>query len=263
MHPVIYPSTTVNFQTRYLTIMRNCVMGDPVSIDDRSLYDLRYFHVDKRGIGRNTCGIALETMTSLLRTYDNTPFLDDSWYSAVSRSANPIVRGFLAEQICISNIATNGLKVVHPKLGRMTTAIFETAPNFTEFLSSDHETRVYVPTAYNFRAVDGVVLLLDRSSKQAIMFAIQFTLSQNHKQSDKDFHTKLWPSWIEPIESAGYSVQSTFVWIDKKQPSEHVEPKLVKSLRSGDKVVHPDYFVVHVGVEMVDSRLASALGIKQ
>jgi len=73
----------------------------------------------------------------------------------------------------------------------------------------------------------------------------------------------LWPSWIEPIESAGFSVQSTFVWIDKKQPSEHVEPKLVKSLRSGDKVVHPDYFVVHVGVEMVDSRLASALGIKQ
>ena len=97
MHPVLYPSTTVNLQTSYLTIMRNCVMGDPVSVDDRSLYDLRYFYVDQRGIGGFTCGIAFEYMMSLLRTHDNTLFLGDSWYSAVSRSANPIVQGFLAK----------------------------------------------------------------------------------------------------------------------------------------------------------------------
>jgi len=88
-------------------------------------------------------------------------------------------------------------------------------------------------------------------------------LSQNHKQLDKDFHTKLWLRWIKLIESAGDSAQSTFVWIDKKQPSDHLEPKLVRALRSGNKVVHPEYSVVHVGVEMVDSRLASALGICQ
>jgi hypothetical protein len=39
--------------------------------------------------------------------------------------------------------------------------------------------------------------------------------------------------------------------------------KVVKVRRSGDKVVHPEYSVVHVGVEMVDSRLASALGIQR
>jgi len=72
-----------------------------------------------------------------------------------------------------------------------------------------------------------------------------------------------WLIKVGMVTAAGYSVKSTFVWIDKKQPSEHVEPQLVKSLRSGDIVVHPDYSVLHVGVEMVDSRLASALGIKQ
>jgi hypothetical protein len=242
--------------------MQNCVMGHPVSIDDRTLYDLRYFYVDPWNIGSFTCGIAFETMMSSLRMHDTTQFKDDSWYLAVSQSSNPVVRGFLAEQICLSSIATTGLKVVDPKLGRMSHAFFETRPNFTEFLSTHHETRLYFPTTYNFRAVDAVILFLNRSTMKATMFPIQFTLTQRHKPSDKDFHTTFWSEWIEPIESAGYSVQSTFVWIDKKQPLEYVEPKLVKSLRFGGKVVHPKYSVIHVGVEMVDRRLASALGIK-
>jgi len=58
-------------------------MGDPVSINDRSLYDLRYFHIDQGGIGRFTCEIAFETMMSLLRTQD-APFLDDSSVVATS-----------------------------------------------------------------------------------------------------------------------------------------------------------------------------------
>jgi len=262
MYPVVCSSTTVNFPTRYISIMRNCVRGYPVSIDDRTLYDLRYFYLNQRSIGSFTCGIAFETMMSSLRMHDTTQFKDDSWYLAVSQSSDPVVQGFLAEQVCLSSIATTGLMAVHPKLGRMSHAFFETHPNFTQFLATDHETCIYFPTSYDFRAVDAVILFLDRSSKQAIIFPIQFTLTPRDKPSDKDFHTMFWSGWIEPIDSAGYSVQSTFVWIDKKQPSEDVEPKLVKSLRSGDKVVHPDYSVIHVGVKMVDQRLASVLGIK-
>jgi hypothetical protein len=200
---------------------------------------------------------------SMLRTYDNAPFLSDLWYTAVSRSDDPVVQGFLAKQICLSYIATNGLMAVDPKLGRMSTGSFGTQPAFSEFLLTDHTIRLYIPTTYNFLTVDGVILLLDRASKQATMFSIQFTLSQNHKQSDVEFHTRLWSTWVEPIISAGFSVESTFVWIDKKQPSEHVKGELVRELRSGDKVIHPAYTVHHVGVEMVNARLASALGISQ
>jgi hypothetical protein len=241
--------------------MRACVRGDPVRPNDRSLYDLRHFYVDEKGIGRFTCGIAFETMMSMLRTHDDAAFVDDLWYTAVSQSDNPIVRGFLAEQICLSYIAANGLMAVDPKLGRMSTTSFDKQPAFAQLLSTDHTIRLYVPTAYNFMAVDGVILFLDRASKKATMFSIQFTLSLNYKQSDKEFHTRLWSTWTEPIVSAGFSVHSTFVWIDKKQPSDHVEREIVRMLRSGDKVVHPEYSVVHVGVEMVHSRLASALGI--
>jgi hypothetical protein len=263
MHPVVFPFHHLIFRTRYLRIMEQCIQGSHVTIDDRNLYDLRYFYVDTEGTGHFTCGIAFESMMLILRRQSDMLFLADSWYGAVLRSSNPVVQGFLAEQICLSSIAIKGLTAVHTELGRMSTAKFENEPAFAEFLSTDHRICLYVPTAYNFMAVDGVILLLDRASKQATMFSIQFTLSQNHKQSDKEFHTRLWPTWIEPITSAGFSVRSTFVWIDKKQPSEHVKPKLVKALRSGNKVVHPEYSVVHVGVEMVDSRLVLVLGLKQ
>ncbi|KAF8234815.1 hypothetical protein L208DRAFT_1393487 [Tricholoma matsutake] len=256
----VYPLHLLSKQT-YLQIMRACVRGDPVWLNDRSLYDLRHFYVDEKGIGRFTCGIAFETMMSMLRTHDDAPFMDGPWYTAVSRSGNPVVRGFLAKQICLSYIAANGLMAVDPKLGRMSTESFKTQPAFTQLLSTDHTIRLYVPIAYDFMAVDGVILLLDRASKKATMFSIQFTLSLNHKQSDEEFHTRLWSTWIEPIVSAGFRVHSTFVCIDKKQPSDDVKPKVVRVLRSGDKVVHPEYSVVHVGVEMVHSRLASALGI--
>jgi hypothetical protein len=243
--------------------MGECVRGDPVAYDDRKLYDLRHFYVCDDDIGHYTCGIAFETMMSILRTYEDAPFRDISWYTAVSRSDNPVVQGFLAEQICLSYIADNGLMAIDPKIGRMSTARFLGQPDFSEIFSTGHTTCLYVPIPYNFMTVDGVILLLDRDSKKATIFSIQFTLSQNHKQSDKQFHMMLWPTWSQQLFSAGFNVQSTFVWIDKKQPSEHAELEQVRALRSGAKVIHPAYSVIHVGVESVNSGLASALGIKQ
>ena len=261
MHPVIPLPSALTFRNSYLKIMTACVRGDRVTSNDRSLFDLRHFYVDAKEIGRFTCGIAFEAMMSILRTYDNAPFLDGLWYEAVERSDNPIVRGFLAEQICLSHIAAHGLRAVHPELDRMSSVSFEDKPAFDEFLSTGQTTRLYVPIAYNFMTVDGAILLLDRACKKATIFAIQFTLSQRHKQSDEEFHKRLWSTWIKPLVSAEFSVDSTFVWIDTKQPSEHVKPKVVKALRSGDKVVHPEYSVIHVGVETVHRKLAIALKI--
>ncbi len=53
-----------------------CVQGDRVTTNDRSLYDLQYFYVDAEEIGHFTCGIAFEAMMSILRTYNDAPFLD-------------------------------------------------------------------------------------------------------------------------------------------------------------------------------------------
>jgi len=47
--------------------MGECIRGDRVTYDNRGFHDLRYFYADAKGIGRFTCGIAFETMMSILR----------------------------------------------------------------------------------------------------------------------------------------------------------------------------------------------------
>jgi len=71
----------------------------------------------------------------------------------------------------------------------------------------------------------------------------------------------MWRDWAGSLEDVGYTVQSTFVYVDKKQPSSQVVPEVIKPLRSKTKVVHPEYSRVHVGVDQVDRRLTSALEI--
>jgi len=82
-----------------------------------------------------------------------------------------------------------------------------------------------------------------------------------HKESDKDFYSKTWFSWIVDLEFAGFTVKSTFVWIDKKQPSTGSQPAPIKQLRSGEKLVQPEYCSMHLGIGQVDRKLAIVLGL--
>lgn len=239
----------------YLAIMKACLRQATVTKDDRDLYDLRYFYVDEDQIGRYTCGVAFEAMLLALRTRTE-QFCVEAWYSAVRMSTNPVVQGFLAEQICLSSIAKAGLTVVDESLGRMETATFETVPEWQPFLNSGHSRCLFLPTAYNFKAVDGVILLLNRTNSTAHMFPIQITLSVRHRDSDDVFYTRMWWNWVRPLEEAGFHVQSTFVWIDKNQPTDEIKPTVIKSFRSGSKVVRPEYRVVRVGIGKVDRKLA-------
>jgi hypothetical protein len=232
------------------------------STDDRDLYDLRYFYVDQNRVGHYTCGVAFETMMLIFRTRAEL-FCDQEWYSAVRKSTNPVVRGFLTEDICLASIANDGLKAVDKELSKMSTATFHMIPHWHILVGSPHTHLLFVPAVYNFKAVDGVILLLNRSDNTAHMFPIQITLSKalGKRDSDEVFYTEMWWDWVRPLEDAGFRVQSTFVWIDQNQPTDQIEPAVTKELRSGTKVVRPEYRVVRVGIEHIDRRLASALGI--
>jgi hypothetical protein len=72
---------------------------------------------------------------------------------------------------------------------------------------------------------------------------------------------KMWQEWKTGLTVAGFTVELTFVYIDKTQPTAEVVPELAKGLWNVTKVVYPRYSRVHVGIEQVDRRLASALGI--
>jgi hypothetical protein len=247
--------------------MDACVQQRPLSPSpSRDLFDFRYFYLEGRGrIARCTSGTVLETTVSILRQHRSDRFCDSEWYSAVERfSENPVVQGYLAEHICLSTIVVNGLSAVDPQLRRMSHEPFQGKPVWDAQLKSESEStsiRLYAPTSRTFKAVDGVILHLCHATKRAHMYPIQFTLSMRHKKSDKTFYTEMWGEWAKPIESAGFTLESTFVWIDKKQPSDRIEPALVIAMGSKKKIVHPQYRVTHVGIEQVDRILARSLGL--
>jgi len=247
---------------QYFENMMGCIQETPVAMNDKSLYDKRFFYIDNRMVGHSTCGAALQSMTLLLRKYQFDDFDSQYWFTAVHNSSgNPVVQGYLAEHICLKRIARHGLKVLHPKLGTMEYHMFNSQPNWDNLLKSDKTLGLYIPNAYNYRAVDGVILHLDHKNKRAELFPIQITLSMHHKDSEQDFFSTIFPSWIKPIQDQHFSIKTTFVWIDKKQPSTQVKELQTRTTRSGTKVLSPAYASTHVGIQEVDEELAQSLGI--
>ena len=168
--------------------MNACIQNQPVDHDNHQLYDVRFFYTQPsflRGrVGRVTCGLAYECMARLLLRHRFNEFGSDMWYDAVKASDNPVVRGFLAEQICLKHISTNGLTAVDMSLGRMNHRFFSIKPSFDDQLSgtpahAKHEQSkfLYIPSAWNFTAVDGAILSLNTTTKTAHLFPIQFTIS--------------------------------------------------------------------------------------
>jgi hypothetical protein len=143
----------------------------------------------------------------------------------------------------------------------MSHSSFQEEPSWDQQFSSTHNVRLYIPTAYNFRAVDAVILLVDYTARTAHMYPIQIALSMRHKDSEQAFYTGMWWKWVAPLEKAGFTVKSTFVWIDKKQPAHHVSPEVVKELRSGPITLQPEHDCVHIGIGQVDPKLGATLGV--
>ena len=243
--------------------MEGCVRGGQITVDYKNLYDLRYFYtqpVGSKTIRRFTCGLAYESMVMLLHERRFEGFGSSEWYTAVESLDNPVIRGFLAERICLNHIATTGLLIVDKRLGRMQHVFFSEWPNFESLLGRTKETHcLYIPSTFNFSAVDGVILHLDSKLKCAHLYPIQFTISTRHKDSNSIFYASMWETWVKPIKNAGFTLKSTFVWIDKETPSDGSRSPKILSLLSGDRVVWPAYTYVHIGVGQVDEFLACTL----
>jgi hypothetical protein len=240
--------------------MDDCLQGGLITIDHKSLYDLRYFYVQEQH-GHYTCGVVFETMISLLREHRFQHFNSSHWYKAVSETKNPIVRGFIAEQICLNKISMDGLPMVASYLTRMEVVPFRAQPEWGRQLRDSLTLQLYTPTTYNFPNIDAIILWLNLESKSAHLYPIQITLSRVHKNSEDLFYSDVWRSWVDPIETAGFEVSSTFVWIDKEQPADQYKEAVTLSTRQGEKLVQPAHRSIHVGIGQVDVVLAKKLSL--
>ena len=246
--------------------MEACLQNAAISNDKhaKSVYDLRYFYV-KEGRGFYTSGVAFESMLAIFRERRFQNFNSDGWYTAVSETGNPIVKGYIAEQICINKISAKGLPMVDAGLTMMEVTPFSVRPAWnmevgkgsSKQASKYSTVHLYVPTAYNFPNIDAVILALKDTSAHIV--PIQVTLSRDHKDSEEIFYKEMWQPWTEQLENAGFTVSSTFVWIGKGELFEGFREEVVKSTRQGARLIQPEHRRMHIPIRMISRRLATAL----
>ncbi|PVF93480.1 hypothetical protein CPB86DRAFT_818794 [Serendipita vermifera] len=246
----------------FARLMGAFLRNSPTLNRDKTLYDQRYFYIQD-GYTRYTCGAAAEAMTVLLRDYHSEDFDPIPWYDAVKGTNNPIVKGFIAEQVCLKQISMNGLNVVQPELTKMEAIAFPQDPYWNPQITSKTACRLYYPDKYNYRCIDGIILLLKfepQEAKEAHFFPMQVTLNKVHKDSEADFYQGIqWPAWKKELENAGFAVKSTFVWIGKGASSSEVKRLRSKKTRHTDMEFETEYLSRYINIAKVDSTLAACL----
>jgi hypothetical protein len=246
---------------RYFQITKACLMNATFTNSLASYYDLRYFYFDNQNIGHPTCGYVFQIMMSLLRQRPDVELYGQEWYSVVRKCRNPVVQGFLSEQICLSAIATHGLTAFDPELGPMNTTIFEREPVWDCLLQSGETHGLFIPQPFSFKAIDGAILQVDHRKKVIYLYPIQITLSTKERDSAEVFYNDISKDWIWPLRAKKYKVHSIFIYIDRKAPNVS-NRRTLRSMLSGSKYSKSKgdgHDVVHIGLQQVDSELASAI----
>jgi len=237
--------------------MRACLLN-ATTRDMPKLYDHRYFYIED-SIGHCTCGLAQETMARVLRDIGEDIFLDSEWLnSMITFRNNPSVLGFIVEQACLSSISQKGLKVGGLGFDNIPTIMFQKEPTY----KTSEQIAIYVPIAFNFKAIDGLILSLDTSPSEGIkgkarLIPIQITIASSHSDSATTFFNK-WKNWIKGLEE--YDVEATFLWITEGTRATIEVEKNEMELRKVQKS-RPSYTLVNVTIEDVNKDIGRKLKI--
>ena len=194
------------------------------------LIDHRYFYNTPdpklgRNVGHCTCGLARKAVGTMLLVGSNVRFCDmDFLQSLPDYIHNPSVVGFMIEQAVLSSIALNGLNIRPETNRRMVVKAFE-----EEVPNVDDDTEgpiLYLPQAFNFKAIDGVIVVKEPepkeglSEKKLLVLPLQITVAERHSDSHETFFSE-WNTWNEKLKR--FNVEPHFIWIteDGGKPIHH------------------------------------------
>jgi hypothetical protein len=180
-------------------------------IDHRYFYEL---HDDKGWYtGWYTCSLIRDAVTDQLLTW-NEDFADTDFLTSLSSFIdNRSVAGFMIEHAVLSSIRSNGLaisaeigKAMHARL-LLSLSDIDTDITGTAVL--------YRPKKFNFKAIDGMIVLIEPGEKDAkkkmLLFPLQITLTPgDHKDSRTEFFEEYgW--WV--TSHSDFDVEVQFLWI--------------------------------------------------
>lgn len=253
--------------------MLSCILELPLRCFDWDLYDPRYFHRKETWHYQTetwhySCGMARQALMSVYRRHQFKKIQFYQWFDIICESDNPVVQGFLVEQLCLWVIARDGLRAITPlgidaPDGPIETESFQQVPNWDSLINStDRTSCLYLPDRFNYVNVDGAILqITSRNPKQAHLYLIQITLAKDHKDSETHFYQNQWWNWVQALEKNCWSVESTFIWIDKKAPEQGVKAKKVQVTHSGEHKLTPDHCYWQSGFQSLDNRFGK-LGLE-
>lgn len=244
--------------------MKACLL-EMRDICDKDDYDLRYFYFDEAIVGHYTSGVAFQSLMAIYRRQTDLARLPaETWYRAISKAKNPIVRGYLAEHVVLATIASRGLPAVDSKLDQeIGTRWFSETPDWVSFIQDMDDCCLYLPEQFNYPNIDGAILLLNRKQKQAHLFVIRVTLTRKHKDSEMRFYETQYEGWTKTLRIENFTVSSSFVWIGQSERSSEVIPPVIEDTQSGTRVVRPEYTRHCVSIESLDKMLYYTMKKKQ
>lgn len=246
--------------TRFRDAWHACIVGGRVTMNMEQYLDWRHFYVHD-GDGGVTCGVVRRAATDFLRSFGNPEdFLRPQWsHSLRLAGGNVCMLGFVVEQMVLSWMALRGCGFIERRFGeRPTTMLVDAIPK--DVLKGQSGVVLYIPTVYNFPAVDAVLVQTGPENTAAI-YGIQVTISQTHSNSEEMFFRK-WESWLDQLGLPHEKVHFGFVWVLEDRgfrPARENVPEKVVTLRGDRKLVYPAFERHRFTVGEVDKEIGSKL----
>ena len=204
-----------------------------------------------------------------LRQLENlADFGEKPWVNRIAHAGNnPAVLGFLVERAVLGILITSGTKFAGPEVEFGKSLALQ---RFSGHFPNDAPKRnskatIYVPTAYNYAAVDAILAVRpkrrDAQGSKAVVIGIQVTISNNHSDSEGAF-MRSWQDWEELMASDITIFR--FIWIveavsgDLSENWEDVPEKIV-TLRGKNSTVHPAYQRRYISLMTFNQMLGECL----
>ena len=240
----------------YRKALGACLTENGISESAEALLDWRHFYVEE-GVGKSTCGVARKVAAGFLRQVSaGSIFLTPKWYNSLRLAgSNPSVLGFFTEQMLLSWISQVGCPNVGPSFARPPRVVVFSGK--VPKISGDVGFSLYIPTAFNFRAVDSIMVSINDARTEAIVVGVQITLSTSHSDSESTFFQD-WQWWQSVVDCP--KVSFGFLWVLEETTGKVEEiPMGERTLRGVKKVRHPPFTRVQISVENISKDIGAKL----
>ncbi|KAF8453367.1 hypothetical protein BGX38DRAFT_418374 [Terfezia claveryi] len=252
----------------YRKALGACLTENDIAESAEDLLNWRHFYVEE-GVGKSTCGIARKVAAGFLQQVSaGSTFLTPKWYNSLRLAGpNPSVLGFFTEQMILSWISQVGCPDLGPSFARPSRVVVFSGK--LPKISLDIGFSLYIPTAFNFQAVDAIMVFrlttpgqrrLWLACKSRCLQAILIRRPPPFRTGNGGNRWLIVQWWQSVVDCP--KVSFGFLWV-LEETTGKVEmeeiPMGERTLRGVKKVWHPPFTRVHISVENISKDIGAKL----